>query len=130
MNTVTLTLPREQAQFLVDDLNKRASRLRSELEQIESSITSLSNQLGERSVTRNNSSESASSSSSSSEPGPKRPKGENNRVIQDYLKGQPKGTVAAQIVRATGIGSSSVHAVLKRNSDVFVKGNDGVWKLR
>ena len=60
----------------------------------------------------------------------KRAKGENLRIIQAFMKSIDKGMTAVEISKGTQIGLTSVMAVVKRHDDIFVRANDGLWRLK
>lgn len=126
--TIKVELPPGEAQRLVEEWRQRAIQLEGELSELEKAIASVESQMSARLPSAK---EVEESSSSSDEPTGKRRKGENLRAIQSYIsKLDGKGATVADLAKGTGIGTSSIHLVLKKHVQIFSKGDDGLWRLK
>lgn len=126
---IKVELPPGEAQRLLGEWREREGQLEVELTGLRSAIASVESQLnGKLPLTLRVSDllDKANRTKSG-----KRRKGENLRVLQNYMKtiGE-KGATFAEITKSTGIGVSSVRAVFARHSDIFAKGPDDLWRLK
>lgn len=95
-------------------MDRRIAEVRSNIRQLEDQL-------------RNGS----SSSIVSAEPARQhRPRGENLRLVRELFEKEPEATFTMQeIAEHTGVGISSVQAVLKKEDAGFVKNLDGKWEM-
>jgi hypothetical protein len=122
MKTITLQVDQEIAKQILDNYEETLSIKRNERNELSEEIADLEQKLKSLREQINGSDGDIARS----------PTGENKAKIKSYLQtiAGNKGAKMSDIVKGTGIGTSSVNFTLtnKKNADTFVK--DGkVWKL-
>lgn len=128
---VKLELPRHIVHQLLEEWRNRVTQLEGELGELSTLITSAEAQLKGQYPLAQNQSSPQEQPIAPAQQQHKRPKGENLRIITEYMKRlSGTGATVAAIHKGTGIGISSVRVVLDRHRDTFVRGeNDGLWRL-
>lgn len=132
---ITIKVDVKVAQDMLSDWQARAVGLEAELDDLNERIASVKAQLAgsypkSPSQALGNTSQAIPDAPNPHREG-KRPKGENFRIIREYLSAAgTNGATVAAIHAATGIGLSSIQVVLKRHSEVFGRNASGLWTAR
>jgi len=127
--TIKVELPPGEAERLVREWRERADQLEGELTGLRSAIASAESQLNGKLPLTLRAAELLDKANVTKSG--KRRKGENLRVLQNYMKAvSEKGATFAEITKNSGIGLSSVRAVFARHNDIFARGQDGLWRLK
>src|SRR5258706_4987718 len=131
---IKVELPSNEVHRLLDEWRNRAMQLEGELTELQAAIGSVEARLNGKLPAPLTTTDKLASRGTNRHSGAgrqKKRKGENLRVLQSYL-GElgNKGATIADLSENTGIGVSSVYAVLMKHPTVFSKGHDKLWRIK
>lgn len=123
-----IVVSRSIAQEILERLSERRQQLECELTSVEGQIQEIEAQLKGR--LPSTAADAPRVNGAPRQANGKAPKGENLRIVKAFLGGlSGQGATIAEISSKTKVGLSSVQVVLKRHTDIFTKGPDGLWEL-